>query len=92
MKILRIISLQVDFVHKHNVMVAEAFSYLRMTSDNQNMFLKYFNDGMTPSTSRTYHEMFLEAQYEGNDSFVHLSNAQINPTERQVNNLYTKWR
>lgn len=73
-------------------MVAEAFSYLRIASDTQKIFLKYFDDGMTPSTARTYHEMFLESQYEYNDFFVHLSNAQINPTEQQVNHLYNKWR
>ncbi|XP_050294326.1 uncharacterized protein LOC126734669 [Anthonomus grandis grandis] len=88
----RIPILPVKFEHSHNVMVAEAFSYLRMTLDTQNTFLKYFDDGMTPSVARAYHEMFIESQYEGPDLYVHLSNAQVIPTERQVNYLYEKWR
>ncbi|KAJ8982358.1 hypothetical protein NQ317_013109 [Molorchus minor] len=73
------IVITVDFVHNHNVMVAEIFSYLRMASDTQNIFLKYFDNGMTPSTAKTYHEMFLEAEYEGNDLFV-----QQNPEAAKI--------
>lgn len=63
-----------------------------MTPETQEIFFKYFDDGMTPSTAREFHEIKLENETDENEIPVVLANAQINPTGRQIKHLYCKWR
>lgn len=74
--------------------VAEAFSYLRMSPEVRETFLRYFSEGMTNATARNYHEMLLENCHETDKTKLSLvlANAQQNPTERQVKHLYESWR
>ncbi|XP_057666851.1 uncharacterized protein LOC130900328 [Diorhabda carinulata] len=49
----------INFEHTHNVQVAEAFSYLRMDKNTEDIFLKYFEGGITASASRAFQEISL---------------------------------
>ncbi|KAJ8970404.1 hypothetical protein NQ317_017186 [Molorchus minor] len=84
----------IEFKHSHQVKVAQAFSYLRVTNETKQLFWAYFNEGLTPSCAKTYHEMTLEQDNMGeNKNLIEtLSNPQINPTDRQIYNLHSKWR
>jgi hypothetical protein len=80
-------------VHTHHIINAEAFSYLRMTKDTEEIFLAYFEDGMTPSAAKDFHEIcLLEQNAESGDIMQVLSNAQVNPTSTQIYGLYNKHR
>jgi len=50
---------------------------------------------MTPSAAKSYHEVQLTASNEEYDEmeFIKLlANAQVNPTERQMQYMYENWR
>lgn len=55
----------------------------------RNLFLAYFNDGLTASEATHLHESKLLLQEE---SCNLLANSAINPTKRQVNYLHDEWR
>lgn len=73
-------------------MVSEAYGSLRMSPEREMMFLKHFEDGMIPSAAKTYDEINLATESHERQLSVVVANEQINPTERQVKHLYTKWR
>lgn len=57
---------------------------MRVSSEIHDHFISYFNNGMTTSVAKSYHEVQLTATIEDYDEmeFIkHLANAQINPTE-----------
>lgn len=83
--------IHINFSHSHKVHVAQAYSYLRMNNNTVETFNSYFKLGMTPSASKAYHEIKI-LESEENNILSLLANAQINPTQRQVNHLYDKWR
>lgn len=73
--------------------VAQAFSYLRIDKHTEATFIKYFQDGMTPSAARIFHEICLiEAEPDEKNIPFLLADAQKNPRERQIKHLYNKWR
>ncbi|XP_050301584.1 uncharacterized protein LOC126739808 [Anthonomus grandis grandis] len=81
----------INFEHTHNI--AESFSYLRMDKRTEETFLKYFEDGMTPSAARIFHEISLIESIEDTKQLpILLADAQKNPRERQIKYLYDKWR
>lgn len=84
--------LQITFKHSHQIQVAEAFSYLRMTNETKQLFWTYFNEGMTPSCAKSYHELSLEQNENDVDFIKVISNTQINPNDRQVYILHDEWR
>jgi len=55
----------------------------------QDIFLSYFNDGLTASEAIHLHESKLIIQ---ENSCYLLANASINPTKRQVYYLHDEWR
>lgn len=50
---------------------------------------------MTPAATKTYHEVQLTSSIDDADNMEciqQLGNAQINPTDRQIYQLYETWR
>ncbi|XP_031327708.1 uncharacterized protein LOC116158967 [Photinus pyralis] len=47
---------------------------------------------MTPAVAKNFHEISLENGNEESEIAKILANAQVNPTERQIKHLYSKWR
>ncbi|XP_029347796.1 protein ALP1-like [Acyrthosiphon pisum] len=87
--------IKVVFVHTHRVYNAEAYSYLRVSEEVRENFITYFNGGMTPAAAKTYHEVQLTSSIDDADNMEciqQLANAQINPTDRQIYQLYETWR
>ncbi|CAG9772231.1 unnamed protein product [Ceutorhynchus assimilis] len=60
---------QIEHKHSHQIEVAEAFSYLRLTNETEELFSTYFNEGRTPSCAKLYQELTLE-QSENNGNFI----------------------
>jgi len=60
----------------------------------QNEFNNYFSKGMTPSVAKNFHEVKLITDHneEDLDIIKLLADAQINPTERQVIQIFDNWR
>jgi len=60
----------------------------------QNEFNKYFSKGMTPSVAKNFYEVKLitDNNEEDLDIIKLLADAQINPTERQVIQIFDNWR
>jgi len=82
-------------MHSHKVHNAEAYKFLRVSNEVQNDFTNYFNSGMTPAAAKTYHEIKLTTLDDLDDEMEYikvLANAQLNPTERQVYQMFDKWR
>lgn len=82
-------------MHSHKVHNAEAYSYLRVGNEVQIDFINYFNSGMTPAAAKNYHEIKLTALDDLDDEMEYikvLANAQLNPTERQVYQMFDNWR
>ncbi|KAJ8915308.1 hypothetical protein NQ315_014816 [Exocentrus adspersus] len=67
---------KIESQHNHQTQVAEAFSYLRVTNETKELFWKYFDEGMTPSCAKSYHELILEQNDE--NVIKVLSNTQDN--------------
>uniref|UniRef100_A0A2S2NK50 Uncharacterized protein n=1 Tax=Schizaphis graminum TaxID=13262 RepID=A0A2S2NK50_SCHGA len=87
--------IQIKFIHTHKLHNAEAYSFLKVSNGIHDNFVSYFNNGMTPSAAKSYHEVQLTASNEEYDEmeFIKLlANAQINPTERQVQYMYENLR
>lgn len=64
-----------------------------MDKSTEEIFLKYFEDGMTASASRIFHEISLIESIEDTKQLpILLADAQKNPRERQIKYLYDKWR
>lgn len=84
--------IHINFSHNHSVNVAEAFSYLRCSQETVEILHFYFNCGMTPA-AKNYHEIIItESAEDDNSALANLANAQVNPTIRQIINLFTVWR
>lgn len=68
---------------------------MKVSNGIHDNFISYFNNGMNPSAAKSYHEVQLTASNEEYDEmeFIKLlANAQVNPTERQVQYMYEHWR
>lgn len=84
--------------HSHKVNVADAFGYLRLSPETRKIFHSYFNSGMTPASSKIFHEMKIMEENGSpfNNADIRvlsmLANAAVNPTERQIKYIYDKWR
>lgn len=78
--------------HSHRVDVAEAYSFLRMNKDTTETFIKYFQDGLSPSEAKSFHRSSLLATTPVEDIFKILADAHINPTNRSIYYLIDKWR
>lgn len=64
-----------------------------MNNESKQIFLNYFEEGMTPSSAKNYHEMKLLT--EANDDKIlmeTLADSQINPKDTEINYLYKEWR
>lgn len=78
--------------HNHRVDVAEAYSFLRISKETEETFIKYFQDGLSPSEAKSLHKSSLLATTSVNDIFKILADAHINPTDRSIYYLFDKWR
>lgn len=60
-----------------------------MTDETKEYFINYFNDGMTPSAAKNFHELKLINQ-ESDDSKVTklLADSQVNPKEREIYRIF----
>lgn len=83
------LTISIDFIHSHKVHAPEAFMLLKSTSETDQAFLEYFDNGCSALAAKKYHELVLIDKYGEECSDV-LSNATINPTLRHVTHLYTK--
>lgn len=46
-----------NFQHMHRIKVASAYSLLRCDHETKKTFTQYFEQGMTPSVAKQYHEL-----------------------------------
>lgn len=83
------LTISIDFTHSHKVHAPEAFMLLKSTSETDEAFLEYLDNGCSALAAKKYHELVLLDKYGEQCSDV-LSNANINPTLRHVTHLYTK--
>ena len=63
-----------------------------MSQHTKEIFIQYFDEGMSPASAKNYHELMLENENHGSNIFEVLANAQLNPTDRQIYHLYDQWR
>lgn len=82
------LTISIDFNHSHKVRTLEAFNMLKSTSETDELFNGYFDNGCTPGAAKCYHELTLIDKH-GDDVEI-LSNATINPTLRHLFYLHTK--
>ncbi|KAF5295454.1 hypothetical protein FQA39_LY13115 [Lamprigera yunnana] len=82
----------IHFVHNHRINVAEAFSYLRMSVETRKTFLKYFEDGLSPSEAKSFHKSCLVTATPVDKICELLANAHVNPLDRTIYHLYETWR
>lgn len=83
------LTISIDFTHSHKVHAPEAFMLLKSTSETDEAFLEYFDNGCSALAAKKYHELVLMDKYGEECSDV-LSNATINPTLRHVTHIYSK--
>lgn len=83
------LTISIDFTHSHKVHAPEAFMLLKSTSETDEAFLEYFDNGCSALAAKKYHELVLIDKYGEECSDV-LSNATINPTLRHVTHIYSK--
>lgn len=84
---------QIHFHHTHKINNAEAYSYLRVAKHIQDEFIEMFSNGMTPSAAKAYHEIKLTANIDDDMQTIKLlADAQTNPTDRQVYQMFDYWR
>lgn len=83
------LTISIDFTHSHKVHAPEAFMLLKSTSETDEAFLEYFDNGCSALAAKKYHELVLIDKYGEQCSDV-LSNATINPTLRHVTHIYSK--
>lgn len=83
------LTISIDFKHSHKVHAPEAFKLLKSTSETDEAFLEYFDNGCSALAAKKYHELVLVDKYGEECSDV-LSNATINPTLRHVTHIYSK--
>ncbi|KAH8040161.1 hypothetical protein HPB51_009539 [Rhipicephalus microplus] len=57
--------IQIDDKHSHSTDSADALRLLRGTRSTRETFLRYFNEGMTPSEQRRLHESKLSMEDDG---------------------------
>ncbi|KAL4126510.1 hypothetical protein QTP88_010732 [Uroleucon formosanum] len=90
------IKIAVVFVHTHRVYNAEAYRDThRVSEEVRENFITYFNGEMTPAAAKTYHEVQITSSMDNADNMEcikQLANAQINPTDRQIYQLFETWR
>ncbi|CAH0595054.1 unnamed protein product [Chrysodeixis includens] len=82
----------IDFVHTHGVLVRESLDLLKCSMDTDEMFRKYFADGHTVTTAKSYHELTLLSKYGASDD-EYLSNVEdVNPSLQHVTYLHRKMK
>ncbi|XP_063228423.1 condensin-2 complex subunit D3-L-like isoform X1 [Bacillus rossius redtenbacheri] len=79
--------INIDFRHSHLVNVAEAWKWLKRSTDTRDTFLGYFRDGMSPNTAIMHHENILMAE-----GVEQLMNSQRNPPQDWVYREHDKWQ
>ncbi|CAH0560621.1 unnamed protein product [Brassicogethes aeneus] len=79
----------IDTLHSHTLETAETLRFLQAPSETQDLFFEYFNDRMTISEGKKYHENLYE--FEPDKEMI-LANGSKNPTYSTVQNWYHAWR
>lgn len=79
----------IDTLHSHTLETAETIRFLQASSETQDLFFEYFNDRMTISEAKRYHESLYDFE---SDRELLLANGSKNPTYSTVQNWYHKWR
>ncbi|KAH9640379.1 hypothetical protein HF086_003065 [Spodoptera exigua] len=80
------LTIYINFIHTHSVRAGESYKYLKCSTDTDKLFLKYFADGHTVATAKSYHELMLQSNNGGSD----ISNVERNPSLRHISYLYQK--
>lgn len=76
--------------HNHPTDTAASLLQLPITTETQQQFLNYFDNGMCVSEAIKYHVGVLELRPDVSEAL--LANASINPKYRTVRYLYDQWR
>lgn len=82
------LTIHIIFVHSHSITARESFNLLKCSPDTDNIFYKYFANGHTTATAKSYHKLTLLSSFGA--SSEHLSNAEINPTLQHAKYLFSK--
>ncbi|KAF9423978.1 hypothetical protein HW555_000687 [Spodoptera exigua] len=80
------LTIYINFIHTHSVRAGESYKYLKCSTDTDKLFLKYFADGHTVATAKSYHELILQS----NNGVSDISNVERNPSLRHISYLYQK--
>ncbi|XP_022831379.1 uncharacterized protein LOC111359916 [Spodoptera litura] len=80
------LAIYINFVHTHSIRARESYNFLKCSADTDKLFLKYFAEGHTVATAKSYHELMLLSNYGAGD----ISNAEINPSLRHISYVYHK--
>lgn len=75
--------------HTHSLDSAEILRFLKAGDELKGRFFNYFNDRMTISEAKKFHERLFE--FEDNKEKL-LASGVNNPTYRTVQNWYHQWR
>ena len=63
-----------------------------MSAETRKTFLKYFEDGLSPSEAKSFHRSCLVAATPVDKICELLANAHVNPPDRTIYHLYETWR
>lgn len=82
------LTIHINFIHSHGLSSRESINLLKCSADTDELFYKYFSNGHTTATAKSYHELILLSNFGA--SRKHLSNAEINPTLHHATYLFNK--
>ncbi|KAF4520715.1 hypothetical protein B566_EDAN004834 [Ephemera danica] len=77
--------------HNHSTESADAMRCLRSGDDLQEMFLDYYNNGMTASEAMVFHKNKIRRE-NGDRAHAMLANSRFNPLARTVYMWHTNWK
>lgn len=82
--------IKIHYLHSHPLENAQILSLMPVSSSIKEMFLSYFESGMSPAVAISYHMSQLEMHPDFSE--VDLADAAVNPLPTAVYYLHKQWR
>ncbi|XP_021186619.3 uncharacterized protein LOC110373625 [Helicoverpa armigera] len=82
------LSIFINYMHSHKVLTKESLKLLRCSVETDELFYKYYAEGHSEPTAKSYHELTLLVN--STDGSNPLRNTEVNPSARHINYLFCK--
>nr|XP_021186619.2 uncharacterized protein LOC110373625 [Helicoverpa armigera] len=82
------LSIFINYMHSHKVLTKESLKLLRCSAETDELFYKYYDEGHSEPTAKSYHELTLLVN--STDGSNQLRNMEVNPSARHINYLFCK--